>query len=57
MSSENRLDFNEIQNKIQCKTQISSYLNEILHFQPFFEEKQWKRAKSHIFGFISEKNQ
>jgi hypothetical protein len=57
MSSENRLDFNEIQNKIQCKTQISSYLNVILQFKPFFEEKQRKQAKSHIFGFISEKSQ
>ena len=57
MSSENRLVFNEIQNKFQCKSQISSYLNVILHFRPFFAEKPQKRGKSHIFGFISEKSQ
>ena len=51
--SENELDFNEIQNKIQCKTQISSYLNVILQFKPFFGENPWKWAESHIFGFIS----
>ena len=57
MSSENGLVFNEIQNKFQCKSQISSYLNVILHFRPFFAEKLQKRGKSHIFGFISEKSQ
>ena len=57
MSSENGLVFNEIQNKFQCKSQISSYLNVILHFRPFFAEKPQKRGKSHIFGFISEKSQ
>ena len=57
MSSENRLVFNEIQNKFQCKSQISSYLNVILHFRPFFAEKLQKQGKSHIFGFISEKSQ
>ena len=57
MSFENGLVFNEIQNKFQCKSQISSYLNVILHFRPFFAEKLQKRGKSHIFGFISEKSQ
>merc|ERR1712155_161786 len=40
-----------------CKSLISSYLNVILHFRPFFAEKPQKRGKSHIFGFISEKSQ
>ena len=57
MSSENGLVFNEIQNKFQCKSQISFYLNVILHFRPFLAEKLQKRGKSHIFGFISEKSQ
>ena len=57
MNFENGLVFNEIQNKFQCKSQISSYLNVILHFRPFFAEKLQKRGKSHIFGFISEKSQ
>merc|ERR1712155_150352 len=57
MSSENGLVFNEIQNKFQCKSQISSYLNFFLHFRPFFAEKLQKQGKSHIFGFISEKSQ
>ena len=57
MSSENGLVFNEIQNKFQCKSQISSYLNVILHFWPFLAEKTQKWGKSHIFGFISEKSQ
>ena len=57
MSFENGLVFNEIQNKFQCKSQISLYLNVILHFRPFFAEKLQKQGKSHIFGFISEKSQ
>ena len=57
MNSENGLVFNEIQNKIYGKTQISTYLNVILHFKPFFAEKLRKRGKSHIFGIISEKSQ
>ena len=57
MNSENGLVFNEIQNKIYGKTQISTYLNVILHFKPFLAEKLQKRDKSHIFGIISEKSQ
>ena len=57
MNSENGLVFNEIQNKIYGKTQISTYLNVILHCKPFLAEKLQKRGKSHIFGIISEKSQ
>ena len=45
----------KLKKKFQCKSQISSYLNVILNFRPFFAEKLQKRGKSHIFGSSQKK--